>query len=131
MRKRLDHRRLKRVLAHIEQHIAAPDTVRTLAALVHLSQFHFSRSFKAATGQSPHRYINGRRLAHAQALLLSGSQPLAYIAVACGFSSQANFTRAFLRNVGITPGRFRALRQEGQPAVNQTATAMPTAEFEY
>jgi AraC family transcriptional regulator len=105
-RKALDPRRLTRVLDYIEAHLESDLTIDRLASVACLSQFHFVRAFKAAVGQSPHRYISGKRLERAKALL-RGDQSLVDIALAVNFSCQANFTRAFRQVTGQTPGQYR------------------------
>ncbi len=106
-RMRLDRRRLQRVLEFIEAHIEDDLCVAALASAACLSQFHFARVFKTATGESPHQYVSARRLEHAKALLIQTERPLADISLACRFSSQGNFSRAFRRATGVTPGRYR------------------------
>ena len=103
----VDRRRLARVLDYIEAHLEGDLTLDRLASIACLSQFHFARAFKAAIGQSPHRYVSGRRLEHARALLAAGDRPLVDIALALKFSCQANFTRAFRQATGQTPGQYR------------------------
>jgi len=105
----LDPRRLQRVLAFVEQHLDDDVSIEALSAVACLSKFHFARAFKAATGRSPHRHVSERRLQRAKAMLATGEASLVDIAMACRFSSQANFCRAFRRAEGISPGRFRAL----------------------
>lgn len=105
--RRLDRRRLARVLDYIEAHLEGDLTLDRLASIACLSQFHFARTFKAAVGQSPHRYVSGRRLERAKSLLTAGDRPLVDIALALNFSGQANFTRAFREATGQTPGRYR------------------------
>jgi AraC family transcriptional regulator len=105
-RKALDLRRLTRVLDYIEAHLESDLTIDRLASVACLSQFHFARAFKAAVGQSPHRYISGKRLDRAKALL-RGDRSLVDIALALNFSCQANFTRAFRQVTGQTPGQYR------------------------
>ena len=78
-----------------------------LAAESGYSRSHFLRMFRAATGQSPHRYLLELRLAEAQALIASGSMPLIDIAFACGFSSHAHLTTAFRSRFGVTPSTYR------------------------
>ncbi len=104
----LDSVRLRRVMEFIEAHLSEDLAVETLANEACLSQFHFARAFKAATGTAPHRYITDRRIERAKALISGGRLPLPEIADMCGFSSQAHFTRWFKRIVGITPGKYRA-----------------------
>ena len=65
------------------------------------------RAFKAATGVPPHRFVSERRLEYAKRLIESGDAPFSELALACRFSSQANFSRAFRRVVGMSPGTYR------------------------
>jgi AraC family transcriptional regulator len=78
-----------------------------LAAECSLSVSYFARAFKASLGVSPHRWLNEQRIELAKALLASGRDPLADIAVRTGFSDQAAFTRTFQKIVGDSPGRWR------------------------
>jgi len=103
---KLEPRRLSRVLEYIHAHLGEALDIRGMASTAKLSRFHFSRAFKASTGQTPYQYVSARRLAQAK-VLLSQNLPLAEIALALNFSTQANFTRAFRREFGITPGRYR------------------------
>ena len=82
-------------------------TVADLAEVACLSRFHFLRAFKVATGVTPHRYLSDLRLDHAKALLRQGDISLGDLAQACRFTSQANFSRAFRRAVGMSPGAYR------------------------
>ncbi len=99
--------RLRRVVefitAHLEEDIALPD----LAAVAELSTHHFGEAFKASTGRPPYGYVMDRRVERARELLRDGERPIAEIAYAAGFSSQAHLTTNFRRVTGVTPGRFR------------------------
>ncbi|MDB6043932.1 MAG: transcriptional regulator, AraC family [Gammaproteobacteria bacterium] len=103
---KLAPRRLSRVLEYIHAHLGDALDIRGMATTANLSRFHFARAFKASTGHTPYQYVSAQRLAQAK-VLLAQNQPLAQIALALNFSSQANFTRAFRREFGITPGRYR------------------------
>jgi AraC family transcriptional regulator len=103
----LDRRRLARVLDYIEGNLEGDLTVERLASIACLSRFHFTRAFKAAVGQSPHRYVSRERFERAKTLLVRGDRPLVDIALALNFSCQANFTRAFRQVTGQTPGQYR------------------------
>jgi AraC family transcriptional regulator len=103
---KLDPRRLSRVLEYIHAHLGHELDIRGMAAAAHLSRFHFARAFKASTGQTPYQYVNAKRMERAKALLVQ-NRPLGEIALTLNFSSQANFTRAFRREFGITPGQYR------------------------
>lgn len=97
---------LRNVLDYIESHLTQPLTQREVAAIAHVSPFHFARLFKQATGQSLHQYILSRRIAAAQRLLLSDRWTLAEIALQVGFTDQSHLTRHFKRHCGVTPKRF-------------------------
>jgi AraC family transcriptional regulator len=99
--------KLQRVLAFIEQHLAEPLRIERLAAAVHMSQFHFARLFKQATGQPPHAYLTARRVERAKELLSGACLPLIHVAANVGFQTQGHFTEVFRRHAGMTPRHFR------------------------
>ena len=103
----LPRRRLRRVLDRMRMDLSETLHVATLAAESGYSRAHFLRMFRAATGQSPHRYLLELRLTEAQALIAGGSTPLADIAAACGFSSHAHLSMAFRSRYGVTPSAYR------------------------
>lgn len=103
----LDSRRLRRVLDYIEENIQRDLPLANLAEVACLSRFHFARAFRDAAGVSPQRYVSARRLERAQHMLLDRRLSLAEISLACQFSSQASFTRAFQRQMGVAPGEYR------------------------
>ena len=84
-----------------------PWTVTELATAVALSRSAFSSRFRTLTGESPMRYVARFRLARAAELLRSGDAPLAAVARASGYGSEASFSRAFQRWFGTTPGHYR------------------------
>jgi AraC family transcriptional regulator len=103
----LDERRLERVRAYIEAHLDRNLTLGELAQVACLSRHHFARAFREATGTPPHRYISARRLERAQTLLADPTIALTDVALTSQFSSQASFTRAFQRHMGLSPGEYR------------------------
>ena len=103
----LDGRRLRRVTEFIDAHLGEDLSIEALARQACLSPFHFARAFKAATGKPPHRFLIERRIERAKTLVAGSGCPLAAVADACGFSSQAHLTRWFKRIVGTTPGAYR------------------------
>jgi AraC family transcriptional regulator len=105
----IDAKRLRRVLDFIEARFTENITLRDLAAEAHLSEFHFLRLFREATGLSPHRYITYRRVQEAQAHLQLNRSSLVEIALETGFGSQGNFIRVFRKATGFTPGQYRSL----------------------
>jgi AraC family transcriptional regulator len=78
-----------------------------MAAVVHMSPFHFARAFKAATGQPPHRYLTQRRMERAKILLSVTRLPVAEVANRVGFSNQSHFSAQFRRATGTTPKGYR------------------------
>jgi AraC family transcriptional regulator len=83
-------------------------TLEQMAAVVHLSPYHFARQFKAATGLPPHQYVIARRVERAQRLLRAdGELGLAEVALHAGFPDQSHFSFDFKRIVGVTPRQFR------------------------
>ncbi|MEM8788330.1 MAG: AraC family transcriptional regulator [Pseudomonadota bacterium] len=103
----LGHRKVARIIDYIDAHMDEKISLEDLALLADLSTFHFCRSFRAATGQSPQKFVTARRLQAGAALLADPTQSLADIAYACGFSSQSHFTATFRRAFGVTPGSYR------------------------
>lgn len=77
-----------------------------------LSLSYFSRAFKAATGMTPHGWLQACRIERARDLLRGTGQPLADIALSCGFADQSHFTRIFRRATGQGPGAWRRLRPQ-------------------
>lgn len=98
---------LARVLGHVEDHLGEPLTVRELAASVSLSVDHFVRAFRQATGVTPHRWLQLRRLDAAAIALRQSSLRIDEIAHRCGFAGAAHFTASFRRHHGVTPGEYR------------------------
>ena len=104
----LPRRKLRTVVEYIMENLEGSPTLEQMAAVVHLSPYHFARQFKAATGSPPHQYVIARRVERAQHLLRAdGELGLAEVALRVGFSDQSKFSFHFKRMVGITPGRFR------------------------
>ena len=102
---------LRRVTDYISAHSGANIRLQDLAALVDLSQSHFSHAFKAATGLPPHQFQLQERVRRGQAMLAAGAHSLTDIAVESGFSDQAHFTRVFRRIVGETPAAWQRSRR--------------------
>jgi AraC-like DNA-binding protein len=103
--------RAQKVAAHIESHLSATIRVRDLAHLVGLSNSYFCHAFKRRYGLTVHVYVTCRRIETAQRLMLTTTESLSEIALSCGMSDQAHFTRAFRRIVGETPNRWRQSRR--------------------
>ena len=84
----------------------APATLAELAALSGVSRFQLLRGFARETGTTPHAYLVQRRVRLVRQLLIAG-RALAEAALEAGFADQSHMTRAFRRQFGVTPARYR------------------------
>jgi AraC family transcriptional regulator len=100
--------RLKRVYDFVEGHLDQRLSLTDLASISCLSPYHFSRSFKQTVGVGPQRYVTRRRLERAKTLMRRTNLPLALIAQEAGFADQSHLTSVFRREIGVTPGHYRA-----------------------
>lgn len=82
-------------------------SIDKLAAVSHLSPYHFSRLFKQSTGLTPHQYVLHWRIEEAKRLLTRTELDLAEIAQRLGFRDQSHFTERFRKITGATPKRWR------------------------
>lgn len=104
----LPSQKLRRVIEYMMENLEGSPTLEQMAAVVHLSPYHFARQFKTATGLAPHQYVISRRVEKAQYLLrTNGRLGLAEVACHSGFASQGHLCLHFKRIVGVTPRRFR------------------------
>lgn len=103
--------RMKRVVEYVDANIAEQITLADLASAAGMSRMYFASQFKAATGMRPHDYVLQKRIARAQNLLMTTSEPLVEIALNVGFQTQAHFTTIFKKIAGNTPLRWRREQQ--------------------
>ncbi len=97
---------IQRVRDYLHAHMADNPSLKTLAAIAHLSPYYLLRQFQQQVGASPHEYVRGLRLTRAKALLLNG-WTIAEVAHHTGFADQSHLTRQFKRAVGVTPGCYQ------------------------
>ncbi len=101
-------RRMPRVLEYIEAGLQKNLNLLELSELAAMSKYHFLRTFRHATGLTPHQYILGRRLRRAAMALRTTLTPVAQIAADQGFGDLSTFNDTFRRVMGLTPSAFRA-----------------------
>jgi AraC family transcriptional regulator len=101
-------RQLRKVEDYVSGRLAEEIAVETLAELVELSPFHFSRVFKQTTGVSPLRFVTRERITRAQQLIRETSRSIIDIALEVGYTSPSHFAQVFRRVVGATPSEFRS-----------------------
>jgi AraC-like DNA-binding protein len=97
----------KKLTQYVEERLALEISLASLADLVQLSPFHFSRAFKQSFGVPPHRYLSLRRIERAKALLANRKLSVTEIGLDVGFSETSSFTAAFRRITGETPTDYR------------------------
>jgi AraC family transcriptional regulator len=98
---------VKHVADYIEANLGGCIRISDLAGIAQFSISYFFRAFRQSFGQSPLTYVTLRRIRHAQFIMLSTRGPLAQVALDCGMSDQAHFTRVFSKVVGISPSLWR------------------------
>jgi AraC-like DNA-binding protein len=101
-------RHLLRAKDLVDARYREPLDVRTLSGAARLSPAHFSREFRRAFGEPPHRYLLTRRLERAAALLRTTDRTVADICLTVGLRSIGSFTTSFGRMFGMTPTAYRA-----------------------
>ncbi|TVT55677.1 helix-turn-helix transcriptional regulator [Amycolatopsis rhizosphaerae] len=94
---------------------AQPLDVPALARLAHVSEAHFIRTFRATFGETPHRYLQRRRVERAMMLLRETERSVTEVCFAVGFGSLGTFSRTFREIVGESPTEYR-LRGAVSPA---------------
>lgn len=98
---------VQRMQDYIEAHLGEPIAMAALARVAHYSQWHAARMFKEVVGKAPFEYIRMRRLSEAARRLENGGPRVIDVALDFVFDSHEGFTRAFSRQFGMTPSRFR------------------------
>jgi AraC-like DNA-binding protein len=101
------NRRLLRARDAMDRAYAEPLDVRAVAAVAHVSVAHFSRSFRDVFGETPHRYLQRRRVERAMFLLRETDRSVTEICFDVAFTSLGTFSRTFREIVGETPSGYR------------------------
>ena len=111
------NRRMLRARDEMDRRYAEPLDVPTLAAIAHLSASQFGRVFKDVYGETPHRYLQRRRVERAMTLLRQTDRPVTDVAWDVGFASLGTFSRTFSNIVGLLPDRVPRPARAGRRAV--------------
>jgi AraC-like DNA-binding protein len=123
-----ENRRMLRARDAMDRDFARPLDVAKLARVAHVSEAHFSRTFKATFGETPHRYLQRRRIERAMYLLRTTGRPVTDISMEVGFSSLGTFSRTFTEVVGEAPSQFRRRGpMPGAPSCFVKAWARPSS----
>lgn len=102
--------KLRRAIALLESRLDQPFDLKRLARSAGMSEFHFSRLFKKATGLAPSHYFIRQRVARAQQLLRETEASVIEIGLVVGYSSPSHFAQIFRRETGLSPSDYRGGR---------------------
>lgn len=107
----------RRVRDYVDGDLGGRPSIRGAAEHARLSPGYFSRRFRQSFGLTFSRFVAQRRIERAQTMMTRSSSSLCQIALACGFTDQAHFTRTFGGVTGSTPSKWRrtVVRHDGQP----------------
>jgi AraC-like DNA-binding protein len=116
------NRRMLRARDTMDRAFAEPLEVARLARVAHVSRAHFSRQFRATFGETPHRYLQRRRVERAMELLRETGHSVTDVCFEVGFNSLGTFSRTFREIVGESPSEYRErFRGEGAAALRVPA----------
>jgi AraC-like DNA-binding protein len=101
------NRRLLRARDAMDRTYAQPLDIATLARIAHVSEAHFIRTFRATFGETPHRYLQRRRVERAMFLLRATTASVTDVCFDVGFTSLGTFSRTFREIVGQSPLAYR------------------------
>jgi transcriptional regulator GlxA family with amidase domain len=108
---------------------AGPLDIPALAKIAYVSEAHFIRTFRATFGETPHRYLQRRRVERAMFLLRETDNSVSEICLDVGFTSLGTFSRTFSEIVGEPPTtyRWRAKDLRAVPACCAKAWTRPSS----
>jgi AraC-like DNA-binding protein len=123
------NRRMLRARDAMDRDYAKPLDIPTLARIAYVSEAHFIRTFRATFGETPHRYLQRRRVERAMFLLRESDLSISEICLAVGFQSLGSFGRTFREVVGESPTtyRLRAADLRAVPACFAKAWTRPSS----
>jgi AraC-like DNA-binding protein len=104
------NRRLLRARDAMDRAYAQPLDVPALARIAYVSESHFIRTFRATFGETPHRYLQRRRIERAMFMLRETDKTVTDISLEVGFASFGTFSRTFREIVGESPTSYRERR---------------------
>jgi AraC-like DNA-binding protein len=123
------NRRMLRSRDAIDRTYAQPLDIAALARVASLSEAHYIRTFRATFGETPHRYLQRRRVERAMFLLRETDRNITDICLDVGFSSLGTFSRTFRDIVGVNPTDYRARGEAIQAPTCFTMAWMRPSSF--
>ena len=106
--------RLNRVRRLVARAPVRDYSMRELAAVAHLSVWHFVRSFGQVFGETPHRFLTRLRLESAARMLAHGDEAIAFVAERHGFENRCAFARLFRTHFGQPASQYRRAQRAAQ-----------------
>jgi AraC family transcriptional regulator len=103
----LSAHKLRQAIDYIQSHLADDVSLAAIAHELGMSPYYFCRLFKQSTGIAPHQYLTQQRIYRTKELLKQSQLSISEIALRCGFSDQAHFTKQFRQLIGIPPRAYR------------------------
>lgn len=101
------NRRMLRARDAMDRTYASPLDIPSLAKIAFVSEAHFIRTFRDTFGETPHRYLQRRRVERSMFLLRETERTITDICYEVGFNSLGTFSRTFREIVGESPTAFR------------------------
>ena len=108
-----EYSRVARVVQHIQTHRSEPLKIADLAKLAGLSAYQLEQRFRKIFQITVGQFVHKVRMDQAVRRLRDSGDPIARIALDCGYSDQSAFTRQFRQTVGLSPAQFRRAAQRG------------------
>lgn len=105
--------RINCLIDYLQQHIAQPHNLDSLAAIVSMSRRTLTRHFTHATGMSVADWLSAERLRRSQILLESGNLPIESVAAEVGFASAVTYRQQFKARFGVSPTEWRRTFRRG------------------
>ena len=123
------NRRMLRARDAMDRDYAKPLDIPALAKIAYVSEAHFIRTFRATFGETPHRYLQRRRVERAMFMLRETDRSVSEICLDVGFTSLGTFSRTFTAIVGEPPTtyRWRAKDLRAVPACVAKAWTRPSS----
>src|SRR5258708_6902272 len=101
------NRRLLRARDAMDRTYAQPLDIQSLARIAFVSEAHFIRTFRSTFGETPHRYLQRRRVERSMFLLRETDRSVTDICLDVGFASLGTFSRTFSETMGESPSAYR------------------------
>ena len=101
------NRRMLRARDAMDRTYAQPLDIPSLARIALVSEAHFIRTFRDTFGETPHRYLQRRRVERSMFLLRETDRSVTDVCLDVGFTSLGTFSRTFRDIVGQSPTDYR------------------------